>query len=150
MGSKTKWNTSDTMDQISDQSRVMGKMGVLMVYLFSSSSLIENEQVNQMHSLEKALPAVAGGIARIDPGMHRDIHQRTKISRGMQPGDPSVLIQHILPRSRLHIFIQIMNGGPNLVYLHLNNLLVRVCQGKDLDRYTDLFQSQDLVQYKGL
>jgi hypothetical protein len=32
----------------------------------------------------------------------------------------------------------------------LNNLLMWVGQGKDLDRDTDLFQSQDLVQYKGL
>jgi hypothetical protein len=34
--------------------------------------------------------------------------------------------------------------------LHLNNLLMGVGQRKDLDRYTDLFQSKDLVQDKGL
>jgi len=43
-----------------------------------------------------------------------------------------------------------MNRGLNLLYLHLDNLLVRVGQGKDLERYTDLFQRKDLVQYKGL
>lgn len=43
-----------------------------------------------------------------------------------------------------------MNRGLNLVYLHLNNLLMGVRQGKDLDRYTDLLQGKDLVQNKGL
>jgi hypothetical protein len=32
----------------------------------------------------------------------------------------------------------------------LNDLLMRIRQGKDLDRDTDLFQSKDLVQDKGL
>jgi len=34
--------------------------------------------------------------------------------------------------------------------LHLNDLFLRVGHGKDLDRYTDLFQRKNLVQDKGL
>jgi hypothetical protein len=43
-----------------------------------------------------------------------------------------------------------MNRRLNLVYLHLNNLLMGVGQGKDLDRYSDPLQGQDFVQDKGL
>ena|SRR5690242_7156368 len=103
-----------------------------------------------MDSLQKALPAVTSGIALIDPLVRRDIKQGTNVSLEIPPGYFHVLVKHIPQRSRLYVLIQIMNRGLNLVYLHLNNLLMRVGQGKDLDRDTDLFQSQDLVQYKGL
>jgi hypothetical protein len=43
-----------------------------------------------------------------------------------------------------------MDRSLNLIYLPLDNLFMGVRQGKDLDRYTDLFQSKDLVQDKGL
>jgi len=103
-----------------------------------------------VHCLKKAFPAAAGSIACIDPAIGRDVNKGTEISLEMGPGNLSVLVEHIPQRSRLDGFIQIMHRRPNLVYLHLNNLLMRVGQGKDLDRYTDLFQSKDLVQDKGL
>jgi len=52
--------------------------------------------------------------------------------------------------ARLDGFLEIMDRSLNLIYLPLDNLFMRVGQGKDLDRYTDLFQSKDLVQDKGL
>ena len=103
-----------------------------------------------MYSLKKAVPAVAGDITLIDPLINRDINQGTKVSLEVQPGYFKVLVKHIPQRPRLYGFIQMMNRGLNLVYLHLNNLLMGVGQCKDLDRDTDLFQSKDLVQYKGL
>jgi len=103
-----------------------------------------------MYSLKKVIPAVAGSIAFIDPFVGCDIKQSADVSNKMQPGNFKVLAQYIPQRPRLHGFIQIVNGSPNLVYLHLNNLLMGIRQGKDLDRYTDLFQSKDLVQNKGL
>ena len=74
MGCKTKWNASNAMHQIGNQSRVMCKMGMQMIYLFSGAPFFQNEQVNQMNSLKKALPAVAGGIALIDLPLSRDIN----------------------------------------------------------------------------
>ena len=43
-----------------------------------------------------------------------------------------------------------MNGGTNLADLLLYDLLMWIGQSKDLNRYTYLLKSQDLVQYKGL
>jgi hypothetical protein len=68
----------------------------------------------------------------------------------MQPGYLSILVQPIPQRSPLYVFVQILNRRLNLVYLHLNNLLMGVGQGKDLDRYSDPLQGQDFVQDKGL
>jgi len=103
-----------------------------------------------VNSLKKAFPAAACCIAFIDPSISRDVNKGTEISLEMQPGYLSILVEHIPQRSRLYAFIQIVNRGLNLVYLHLNNLLMGVGQGKDLDRYSDPLQGQDFVQDKGL
>jgi hypothetical protein len=65
-------------------------------------------------------------------------------------GDVKVLLEPFSYPARLDGFLQIMDRSLNLIYLPLDNLFMRVGQGKDLDRYTDLFQSQDFVQDKGL
>ena len=67
----------------------------------------------------------------------------------MQRGDSDILAEQLCPGSR-HFSLQVMHGRLNLVYLHLNDILTRVRQRKDLDRNTDLLQGQDLVQNKGL
>jgi hypothetical protein len=43
-----------------------------------------------------------------------------------------------------------LNRGSNLIDLPLDDLFMGVDQGKDLERDSDLFQSEDLVQDKGL
>ena len=82
--------------------------------------------------------------------MGRDIKQGADVSNKIQSCNFKVLAQYIPQQPRPCVFIQIMDRCLNLVYLHLNNLLTRVGQGKDLDRHTNLFQSKDLVQNKGL
>ena len=67
----------------------------------------------------------------------------------MQRGNSEILADQISPGPRL-ISLQIMNRSLNLVHLHLNNLLAGVGQRKNLDRYSDLLQGKDLIQYKGL
>lgn len=43
-----------------------------------------------------------------------------------------------------------MDRRANLPDLRLNDLFLRVGQGKDLDGHLELFQRQDFVQDKGL
>lgn len=135
--------------QVSDQRRVMGEVGMQMVDRFFALTLILVQDEDEVHSLKKTLPATARRIALIDTFIRSDIQQRAEVSSKMQPGDPEILAEQISPGS-CFLSLQIMHGRLNLVYLHLNNLLMRVGQGKDLDRYTDLLQSKDLVQNKGL
>ena len=106
--------------------------------------------MNHVHGLKKAFPAAAGGITFIDRIVSRDVNKGTDVSPEISHGYFNMLLEHFSYPSGLYVFIQIMNRGLNLVYLHLNNLLMRIRQGKDLDRDTDLFQCQDLVQNKGL
>ena len=61
-----------------------------------------------------------------------------------------MLFEPVSDPARLDGFLQIMDRSLNLIDLPLDNLFMGVGQGKDLDRYTDLFQSKDLVQDKGL
>jgi hypothetical protein len=110
-----------------------------MIYCLSSSPFFLIEQVDQMYSLQKACPAAARRIAFIDLLMRRYVYKRTDVSLDMHQGYENVLAQHIPQRSRLYIVIQIMDRGLNLVYLHLNDRLMGIGQGKDLDRYTELF-----------
>jgi hypothetical protein len=92
MSRKTKWHPSYAMYQVSNQSWIMRKMSMQVVNLFSSSPFFQSEQVNQVYSLKKAIPAITGGIAFIDPIVRRDIKQGTQVSFEMQPGYLSVLI----------------------------------------------------------
>ena len=102
-----------------------------------------------MYSLKKAFPAGTCRIAFVDLFVRDNVSKGTKISLEMPACYLRVFEQYRHPRSRL-AFIQILNRCTHLIYLLLNNLLVRIGQGKDPDRDTDLFQSQDLVQDKGL
>ena len=150
MGGKTKWKSSYTIHEIGNQSRVVGKVGMQMVYVFSGSPFFQNKNINQVNRLKETFPAIAGGISFINLWVGCNIGQGAKISKELTPGNLQVLSYDLHPWPRLHGLIQIMNGSPNLFYLHLNNLFMRVSQGKDLNRHTDLFQSKDLVQDKGL
>lgn len=142
-------NAGHELHQVGNQCRVMREVSMQMIDHFSAVPFLWDQQVNQMHSLKKTFPAAAGGIAIIDASIRYDIQQRTEISSEMPPSYLEVFVEPIPPGLHL-VFIQIMNRCLNLIYLHLNNLLTRIGQGKDLDRYTDLFQRQDLVQDKGL
>src|SRR6266545_760526 len=95
MGSKAKWNASNAMHQIGNQSWVMCKMGMQMIYAFSSSLCSQSKYVDQMYGLKKALPAAAGGIALIDPFICRDINQGADVSLEMQSGYFNILFEQI-------------------------------------------------------
>lgn len=143
-------NTSHQMYEVGDQRRIVCEMSVEMIDSFSGVLLLQFQEVGQVNSLEKTIPAAAGGIALVNATLRREINQTTKISFEIQPGDLSVLVEHLPQRSRLYVFLQIMNRSLNLVYLPLNNLVMRVGQGKNPDRYGDPLQGEDLVQNKGL
>jgi hypothetical protein len=61
-----------------------------------------------------------------------------------------MLFEPVSDPARLDGFLQILDRGLDLIYLHLHNLLMRVGQGKDLEGNPGPFQSKDLVQNKGL
>ena len=111
------------------------QMGMQMIDPSSAMRVFE-KQANKMDRLKKTTPAVVCGIAPINPWVDRDIKQRTEISAEIPPGYVSMLLYHTPGGSRLN-GIHILHRGPNLVYLHLNNLFVGVDHGKDLNRYTD-------------
>lgn len=92
MGRKAKWNASYAMHQIGNQSWVMSKMGMQMIYLFSSSPFCQNQQINEVDGLKKALPTAAGSVAFIDPSIRHEVNKGTDISLEMQPGYLSVLV----------------------------------------------------------
>ena len=121
-----------------------------VVQLFPGFPLLQVQHVNQMNSLKETLPAAAGAITLIDLWMCRDVKERPAVTPEMKPGDLKMLSEPIANPARLDGFLQIMDRSLNLVYLHLHNLLMWVGQGKDLDGNPDLFQSKNLVQYKGL
>ena len=143
------WKSRHQVHQVSDQRRIMGKVGVQMVDRFFAAALLLVQDKDKAHSLKKTLPATARRITLIDAFIRSDVQQRAEVSSQMQPGDPDILAKQISPGSRL-ISLQIMNRSLNLVHLHLNNLLAGVGQRKNLDRYPDLLQGKDLIQYKGL
>ena len=91
MGRKTKWNTSDAMHQIGNESWIVREMGMQMIDLFSSSVFIEKQQINKVNGLKKTLPAVTGLVTLIDDWMDRDIGQGAQVSLEIQPGDFSML-----------------------------------------------------------
>jgi len=150
MSRKTKWNASYAVRQIGNQSRVVCKMGMQMINLFPDSLFLRDQKGNEVYGLKEAIPAVAGGIALIDHFIDRNINQGMEIALEMQSSHLKVLNHHVPQRSRLNGCINVPHWGLDPIQLLLNNLLMRVGQGKDLDRYADLFQSQDLVQNKGL
>ena len=143
------WKSRHQVHQVSDQRRIMGKVGVQMVDRFFAAALLLVQDKDKAHSLKKTLPATARRITLIDAFIRSNIQQRSEIPWQMQHGDSEIFADQISPGPR-RLSLQIMNGRLNLVYLPLNNVLMRVRQGKDLDRYTDLLQRQDLVQDKGL
>jgi hypothetical protein len=82
--------------------------------------------------------------------MRRDVKQGAQISLEVPPGDFGMFPEPMSRVLRLHGLIQVMHRGLNLADLHLNDLLTRIRESKDLNRYADLLQRKDLVQDKGL
>ena len=105
MSRKAKWNSSHAIYEIRDQSRVMRKMSMQVVYLFFRLTLPCQEQVYLVHGQSKAFPAVAGVIPLVNLWMGRDINQGAQVSQGIAPGDLNMLSEPVSQAARLDGFV---------------------------------------------